>query len=236
MPEDFDELARHGASVVWSPVHDLTLYGKTLDIKAAHAAGVQLGIGPSWSLTGSKNLLWELKWARAVVNTSGAPLSERDLVAAATRGGADILGWSSLVGSLEAGKRADLLVLDGVSGDPYKRLVDAIEQDVKLVMVNGAACYGETDLMRQLGRGTEHRTITGRDRSFDLRSDDVSDDLPSVEQAERLLDEALSVASRTLRRDALTAGETYDYAESVWEQRNIPRELKELVLRPQASA
>jgi cytosine/adenosine deaminase-related metal-dependent hydrolase len=47
MPEDFDELARHGASVVWSPVHDLTLYGKTLDIKAAHAAGVQLGIGPS---------------------------------------------------------------------------------------------------------------------------------------------------------------------------------------------
>ena len=38
---------------------------------------------------------------------------------------ARILKWDHALGSIEAGKRADLLVLDGTTGDPYDHLIGA---------------------------------------------------------------------------------------------------------------
>jgi 5-methylthioadenosine/S-adenosylhomocysteine deaminase len=55
--KDFDVLAEHGASMVWSPLSTLLLYGQTADVKAAQAAGVKIGVGSDWSPSGSKNLL-----------------------------------------------------------------------------------------------------------------------------------------------------------------------------------
>ena len=63
---DFDVLAKAGASVIWSPLSNLLLYGQTAKIAAAVKSGVTIGIGPDWSPSGSKNLLGELKIARLV--------------------------------------------------------------------------------------------------------------------------------------------------------------------------
>ena len=62
----------------------------------AKRAGVRIGLGSDWSPSGSKNLLGELKVATLVSESRPRPLfGARELVAMATRNGADILKWSS---------------------------------------------------------------------------------------------------------------------------------------------
>jgi imidazolonepropionase-like amidohydrolase len=125
----------------------LLLYGKTADVVAAKAEGVRIGIGSDWSPSGSKNLLGELKVARLVSANLGNVFSDREIVAMATTNAASILQWDRVLGSLEAGKRADLIVVAGTSGDAYATLLEAKETDIRLVMINGVARYGLSSLM-----------------------------------------------------------------------------------------
>jgi 5-methylthioadenosine/S-adenosylhomocysteine deaminase len=148
--EDFAVLAEHGASMVWSPLSNLLLYGQTADVKAAREAGVKIGVGSDWSPSGSKNLLGELKVARLVDGLNGSGLSDVDLIALATRNPAKILRWDEHLGSVEAGKRADLLVVSGAGGDAHAHLFTRSEHDVELVVVNGVPRYGASTVMRKL--------------------------------------------------------------------------------------
>ena len=158
---DFAILARHGGAMVWSPLSNLLLYGKTADIAAAKAAGVRLGIGSDWSPSGSKNLLGELKVARLASAMAGGVVSDRELVAMATREAAAILRWDATLGSLEANKRADLIVITGQTGDPYAQLLRATETAIALVMINGIARYGVPSLMQTLSPGGESLRVGG---------------------------------------------------------------------------
>ena len=148
--KDFDVLAKAGASMVWSPLSNLLLYGKTADTSLAHDAGVLTALGPDWSPSGSKNLLGELKVARLVDSVNGGGLSDVDLIALATRNPAKILRWDGHLGSIEAGKRADLLVVSGAGGDAHAHLFTRSEHDVELVVVNGVPRYGASTVMRKL--------------------------------------------------------------------------------------
>jgi len=191
--EDFDILARHGGAMVWSPLSNLLLYGQTANVRAAKAAGVRFGIGSDWSPTGSKNLLGELKVARLFSEASGGIFSDRDLVTMATRGAAGILQWEQVAGSLEAGKRADLLVIAGQSGDPYEQLLRAKETSIHLVMINGIARYGTPDLMQQLSPGGEALRVGGQDRVVFLQQATADPDVAAIElgEAQDTLTEAL---------------------------------------------
>ena len=188
--EDFAVLAGYGASMVWSPLSNLLLYGQTADIKAAKTAGVRIGIGSDWAPSGSKNLLGELKVAHLANRAAGGVFSDRELVAMATRTAAEILKWDGALGSLEAGKRPDLLVIDGDSGDPYQELLQATEGDVKLVLIAGVARYGEQTLVSALGgQGLEPFQIAGQARVLNLRqktADPVVGQITLAEAKDRL--------------------------------------------------
>jgi 5-methylthioadenosine/S-adenosylhomocysteine deaminase len=147
---DFDVLADAGASMVWSPLSNLLLYGETADVGRAKSAGVKMALGPDWSPSGSKNLLGELKLARLVDRLDGSELSDFDVLALATRNAAEILGWEKQLGTIEAGKRADVFVVAGDSGDGHAYLFSCGERDVELVLVNGVPRYGASKKMRQL--------------------------------------------------------------------------------------
>jgi hypothetical protein len=103
-------------------------------VDAAKTAGVPIGLGSDWSPTGSKNLLGELKvawlYSQAMLN---GQFSARNLVAMATRDAAKILKWDKAGGMIEAGKRADLIVIDSTEADPYDALLRARETDIQLV-------------------------------------------------------------------------------------------------------
>ncbi|MBV9870350.1 MAG: amidohydrolase family protein [Frankiaceae bacterium] len=168
---DFATFKSHGGAMVWSPLSNLLLYGQTANLGAALKEGVPVALGADWSPSGSKNLLGELKAARLAAVGARAPnVSGSDLLAMATSTPAQMLGWEAAVGSLEDGKRADLLIVEGTSGDPYERLLDAIEADIELVMIDGVPRVGTLGLMAHLGAttGLERIRVGGRDRVLNL--------------------------------------------------------------------
>jgi 5-methylthioadenosine/S-adenosylhomocysteine deaminase len=158
---DFEVLAANGGSMVWSPFSNMLLYGRTADIAAAKAAGVPISLGCDWAPSGSRNLLNELKVAHIFSEANGGIFTARELVAMVTREPAGLLGWDRLVGTIEVGKRADLLVVEGTAGDPYQQLIRAKESDLALVMINGVGRIGDAALMRKLGFAGETLKIGG---------------------------------------------------------------------------
>jgi cytosine/adenosine deaminase-related metal-dependent hydrolase len=183
-PADFAVLKAHGGSMVWSPLSNLLLYGATANVKAAKANGIRIALGSDWSPSGSKNLLGELKAAHVYGKNNGAVFDDRDLVAMVTRTPAAILKWNALLGSLEKGKLADLVVIDGTAGDPYASLVAAKETAVRLVVIGGTPRFGAKPLMSKLGASGESRRVGGQDRVIHLDGAALDPDVARISLAE----------------------------------------------------
>ena len=81
------------------------------DVRRPQASSIALG--SDWSPSGSKNLLSELKVARAWSDRQGGVFTPRELVAMATINPARMLKWDAALGSIEPDKRADFVVLKG---------------------------------------------------------------------------------------------------------------------------
>src|SRR5439155_3720789 len=178
------------------------------------------GIGPDWSPSGSKNLLGELKIARLV---AGDRFSDFDILSFATRNAARILRWQEHLGTLEQGKRADLLVVSGTAGDAHGHLLTRSEHDLELVVINGTPRYGASKSMRQLlgseADQAELAMIAGRQRLLYLTQTTADTDVGklTLAQATDLLVDGLKrlpeLAKDLLKRPALelldppTAGE-----------------------------
>jgi cytosine/adenosine deaminase-related metal-dependent hydrolase len=195
LPEDFRIFGDRNASMVWSPMSNLLLYGATSRVKSARDNGVRIGLGSDWAVSGSKNLLGELKVARLASDELQTGFSDRDIVAMATREAASILGWQDVLGSIRPGARADLIVLDGTPDDPYRALVNALETSLSLVMINGVPRFGTSSLMTRLGVTAhgERLTVGGRQRTVFLNqasADEVVEGI-SLGQAKRTLVDAL---------------------------------------------
>src|SRR5215210_727186 len=190
-PDDFGVLAEHGGSMVWSPLSNLLLYGQTADVGAAREAGVRIALGSDWSPSGSKSLLGELKVARIVAGELNFGLSDRELLAMATRDAAKILKWDGALGSIEVGKRADLIVLYGRSKDPYASLLEARETEIALVTIDGVPRLGNERLMGSFGLETERWRVGSAERILNLSqetADPVVGALTLREARDRLRD------------------------------------------------
>jgi cytosine/adenosine deaminase-related metal-dependent hydrolase len=148
---EFEAIAAAGASLVWSPRSNMTLYGETTSIAMALDRGIPVALGSDWSVTGSGNLLDELRYAAAWSRANlGGAVTDRQLVEMATSVPAAIAGIADRVGSIAPGKYADLLVIRGNRRDPYHAIVSASLADVRLVTVGGEALYGQWDVVQRL--------------------------------------------------------------------------------------
>ena len=149
--QEFTQMGNVGATLVWSPLSNLLLYGQTADIAAAKAAGVHIALAPDWAPSGSKSPLHELKvadlWDDEML---GDIFTDYELVEMFTSSAAIATNWDNEVGTLEAGKVADLVVVDNIHANPYRNLINAIDPDVRLTVVGGLAVYGDEDIMRGL--------------------------------------------------------------------------------------
>ena len=199
LPEDFDVLAQHGGAMIWSPLSNLLLYGATARVDAAKQAGVPIGLGSDWSPSGSKNLLGELKVAWLYTQHKlGGLFAARDLVAMATRNAAAILKWHKALGTLEPGKRADVVVIAGTVGDPYEALIQAKETAIQLVMINGVARYGMPELMRALGANGQSLRVGSETRRLFLEQNTTDPEVAYVSLS--AANNAMSEAFRDLRK------------------------------------
>jgi cytosine/adenosine deaminase-related metal-dependent hydrolase len=208
---DFATLRSRGGTMVWSPLSNLLLYGETADVRRAVDEGVEIALGSDWSPSGSKNLLGELKVAQLVSDQNGGFLSGRDIVAMATINPARILKWDGALGSIEAGKRADLMVVDNRRGDPYDHLIGARETSVVLSVIDGIPRYGQPRLMDRFAGATESFDLDGSQRVFFFEQETADPIVAalSLSEATDRLEEALHrlpELARTLADPATALG------------------------------
>jgi len=159
-PTDFQAMARTGVALVWSPRSNLELYAATADIRAALDAGVEIALAPDWAITGSGNMLEELKTAaRWNRERLGGRLTDRQLIDMVTSVPARVAGVDDEVGAIRPGLRADLLVISRDDNAPYRAVIDAVPSDVGLVVIDGTPLLGERALMERFWDAVELEEI-----------------------------------------------------------------------------
>ena len=137
-PMDFDrKVRRRGAGNAPGPAgfavkEEYAMWQHAEDVAKTVAAGGHIGVGSHGQLQGL-GMHWEL-W---LLQSGG--LSQHDALRAATIVGAEAIGMSTDLGSLEVGKMADLVVLDR---DPLSDIRNS--NSVGMVMVNGRLYDGNT--------------------------------------------------------------------------------------------
>jgi hypothetical protein len=148
-PQDVHAVAAAGASVCWCPASNLYLYEHTANIPALIRAGVNVTLGTDSSLSGSLNLLDELRTARRVLHNQayeppgGSPSVAQWLVESVTVRAAYALLREDRCGRIAPGYTADLLVLPDSGQDPYSSLIEAQVSDIALLTRAGSPVYGD---------------------------------------------------------------------------------------------
>ena len=129
----------------------------------------------SWSPSGSKNLLGEAEKRPRLQRALNGLVTDREIVTMATRDGAAIVKWSKALGSLEPGKRGDMLVIRGGDKDPYATLIEASESDIELVVIHGRRRYGAKKYMDGLPAAkTESLKVGGKQRVLYLETPEAT--------------------------------------------------------------
>jgi 5-methylthioadenosine/S-adenosylhomocysteine deaminase len=150
-PADFGLLRAAGTGIAHCPSSNMMLASGIAPVLKMLQAGIPVGLGTD-GVAGSNNdhdMMEEMDLAAKLQKvSSGDPtaLSAEQAFAMATIMGAQAMGMSKLIGSLEAGKRADIisLRLDEPNAQPmynvYSQLVYSLKSsNVSDVMVNGRA-------------------------------------------------------------------------------------------------
>ena len=126
--EEIALLARSGVGAVHCPESNMKLASGVAPVTRMLAAGVRVGLGTDGAASNNDlDMIGEMGSAArlqkaATLDPTAAPA--RAVLRMATQGGAEALHMGERIGSLEAGKRADLIVLD-VSGPNALPLFDA---------------------------------------------------------------------------------------------------------------
>lgn len=170
------EMGQAGMKIVWSPQSNLGLYGQTTNVPAALAAGVKVALAPDWTLSGTNNLLAELKVADRINKEQWKGLlTDEQLVAMATSTPAEIAGLGEKIGRIAPGFAADLVVVKANGKAPLRALIEAQQADVLLTVVGGQAMYGDTTMLGTLGvTGFDSVPVCGETRGLLVRDATVT--------------------------------------------------------------
>ena len=189
---EFALMGQVDASLVWSPMSNLLLYGDTADISAADEAGVSISISPDWGPSGAKSVLHEVKiadWWDS--NVLGDRFTDYEMAQMISTNSVDQVGWTENVGRIKPGLAADFLVLDSFESNPYRNLIEAVDPDVRLVVVDGFALFGDVDLMQKMTNDTEIINSPDFQKGIDIRFDGVPSGTQTYATVEQKLKDCL---------------------------------------------
>jgi 5-methylthioadenosine/S-adenosylhomocysteine deaminase len=146
--QEIELLARCGCSVVHCPSSNLKLASGFAPVSSLIAAGINVALGTDGAASNNRlDLFQEMRTAALLakaVARSAEAMPAHAALRAATLGGAQALGLAARIGSIEPGKRADLVAVDlGAAElapcyDPVSHLVYAAGREhVSHVWVDG---------------------------------------------------------------------------------------------------
>jgi 5-methylthioadenosine/S-adenosylhomocysteine deaminase len=156
-------LAARGIGVAHNPVSNMKLASGAARVTDLLAAGVAVGLGTDGEKENNNlDMFEEMKTASLLAKLSrmdAAALDAWSVCRMATIGGARALGLEAQIGSIEAGKQADLVavrsdtprltpLIPGAEGNLHHNLVHAVRGgDVDLTMVGGTIVVDEGRLL-----------------------------------------------------------------------------------------
>jgi 5-methylthioadenosine/S-adenosylhomocysteine deaminase len=142
-----DLLAEHDVKVLHCPSSNLKLGSGVAPVPEMLARGITVSLGTDGAACNNRlDMFEEMRLAAMLQAARRHPgvLVARDVLWMATRAGAATLDLASEIGSLEPGKRADLIVIDRdrphltPGPDPYSTIVYAARgSDVRTTVVDG---------------------------------------------------------------------------------------------------
>ena len=140
-------LADHDVKVMHCPGSNLKLGSGIAPVPEMRARGITVSLGADGAACNNRlDMFEEMRLAAVLQAMRKAPgvLTARDVLWMATRAGARTLGLEAEIGSLEIGKKADVIVVDrdrphvAPGPDPYSTLVYAVRgSDVRTTIVDG---------------------------------------------------------------------------------------------------
>lgn len=140
-------LAERKVKVLHCPGSNLKLGSGIAPVVEMRARGIPVSLGADGAACNNAlDMFQEMRLAAVLQASRHGPgaLTARDAVWMATREGARALGLDADIGSIEVGKKADVIVVDAgglhqaPGGDPYSRLVYACRaSDVRATVIDG---------------------------------------------------------------------------------------------------
>ena len=165
-------MAERGVKVLHCPGSNLKLGSGLAPVVEMRARGISVSLGADGAACNNHlDMFEEMRLAAVLQSVRHRPgaLTARDAVAMATREGARALGLEAEIGSIEPGKRADLVLVDAAGPDPYSTLVYAARgTDVRATLVDGELLVDEFRPTRwdpadlAVAARTEARALAGR--------------------------------------------------------------------------
>jgi 5-methylthioadenosine/S-adenosylhomocysteine deaminase len=185
---DLDIIARHGVCVCHNASSNLRLRSGIAPVREFVARGIPVALGiDEAGLNDDRDMLQEMRLVKHLHAQPGLyerPLSAAQIFRMATEHGATSIGFGAEIGTLEVGKRADLVLLD------YKRIsapfldsaipiVDALiyrakSEHVRSVMIDGKLVYQDGKFINVDRDHTEQ--MLSADLNRPLRADEMERD------------------------------------------------------------
>ena len=146
--EEIPILAERKVGVIHNPTSNMKIASGISPVTEMLEAGVRVGLGTDGAASNNDLDLWEemrlASFLQKVDRMDPEVMSATTVLTMATRGGANAIGLGDTIGSLEVGKRADLIqvAFDDVHHVPTYDVISHLvyvtdEQDVASVVVNG---------------------------------------------------------------------------------------------------
>jgi 5-methylthioadenosine/S-adenosylhomocysteine deaminase len=152
-------LAERDVKVMHCPSSNLKLGSGLAPVAEMRARGISVSLGADGAACNNRlDMFDEMRLAATIqaVRRQPGALTARDALWMATREGARALGMASELGSIEIGKRADLILIErdrphlAPDADPWSSLVYAARgTDVRLTMVDGHVLVNDFSLVHQ---------------------------------------------------------------------------------------
>ncbi len=151
-------LAERKVGVIHNPTSNMKIASGIAPITDMLAAGVLVGLGTDGTASNNDLDMWEemrlAAFLQKVEQMNPEVLSAETVLRMATSGGATAIGLGDTIGSLEPGKRADLIqvAFEDVHHIPTYDVVSHLvyvndEQDVASVVVNGSILMEEREVL-----------------------------------------------------------------------------------------
>ena len=157
--EQIKECAKAGTSICWCPESNYYLIGETLDIDSCLEYGVNVVLGTDSTMSGSINLLEEIKFA----HKKFPYISMKQLFKMITINASKALMLPAEYGTIGEAT-SNLLLIKKHDQDPFRNLLQVQMEDIELLIHQGTPIYGDVKFLNEFNINEDDYYFFGKDR------------------------------------------------------------------------